>query len=317
MFGLLTFSSVFVFYSIYHCIYIYYLNYSNKNLKNKTSGFENEESEYFFHLLYIDFFDIDNNDVLSKIYNKEFVLGEQIYLEFNFQVEYEYFVTTYSYKDVIYKFLSTSKNLTFPMYIEQNIKNYSYINKIKQVVLCENDKDITNIILEYVGPNYNFYNDLNNKQYIDLILKCENVPFTNNKLKLIDNFNNIYYTKQYNSILNNEKKNENFPYKISFNNERKPEVLPFYTKSANNAESDTRNAESDTRDTKSDIRNAESDTRDTKSDTLDTESDTRDAESDTRDTKSDTRDSELYKTNVKYYLNYEYLKWNPNILSSI
>ena len=49
-----------------------------------------------------------------------------------------------------------------------------------------------------MGPNYNFYNDLNVKIPIKLILDINEFEYQNNyKLKLYDNFNNEYIQTDY------------------------------------------------------------------------------------------------------------------------
>jgi hypothetical protein len=109
------------------------------------------------------------------------------------------------------------------MYSSEQIKNYVYINKISsaKLLINETDKneisikneisvtekiDILPMLIQFIGPNYNFYKDLEvlgNKLNLDKILtylkfKNENVfdkvdtVNKNYKLILYDNFNNEY-----------------------------------------------------------------------------------------------------------------------------
>jgi hypothetical protein len=103
------------------------------------------------------------------------------------------------------------------MYSSEQIKNYVYINKISsaKLLIITTDKneitiideiDILPMLIPFVGPNYNFYKDLEVlgiKLYVDKILaylKFKNETIfdkldtvnKNYKLLLYDNFNNEY-----------------------------------------------------------------------------------------------------------------------------
>ena len=110
------------------------------------------------------------------------------------------------------------------MYSSEQIKNYVYINKIisaKLLITQTNKNEISNkneinvtdeidilpMLIPFVGPNYNFYKDLEflgknvtNVDKILLYLKIKNentfdkldIVNKNYKLLLYDNFNNEY-----------------------------------------------------------------------------------------------------------------------------
>jgi hypothetical protein len=103
------------------------------------------------------------------------------------------------------------------MYSSEQIKNYVYINKISsaKLLITESNKnemsktdeiDILPMLIPFVGPNYNFYKDLEvlgirlnlDKILAYLKFKNENVfdkldtVNKNYKLLLYDNFNNDY-----------------------------------------------------------------------------------------------------------------------------
>jgi len=96
------------------------------------------------------------------------------------------------------------------MYLPGNIKNYIYINKIIKAILFINEKnsdisleiDILEYILPFLGPNYNFYKDLDLKLDLKLVLKNVLLNYDNKilqddkyLLKLYDTFNNNYDLK--------------------------------------------------------------------------------------------------------------------------
>ena len=128
--------------------------------------------------------------------------------------ESDYFIINYIYNNIEYKYLckaTFTTEITFPVYNSEQIKNYIYINKINKALFIINNEesvDILNLILPFVGPNYNFYEDIS-KLYLKDILMYYNVrkeimfynklkfindsnESTNFHLELYDNFNNKF-----------------------------------------------------------------------------------------------------------------------------
>ena len=73
--------------------------------------------------------------------------------------------------------------------------------KIKSAEIIFDSKtiNITDILLEYIGPNYDFNYNTDYKQNIIEILKIENIienKSNNYKIKLVDNFDNEIYIKE-------------------------------------------------------------------------------------------------------------------------
>ena len=156
-----------------------------------------------------------NNELVKvKKYNKIFDKPKN--LEFNL-LTYDYFVIEYLVNNKLYKFLSTSESIKFPLY--DDIKNYVYINNISKAELIINigpkkgdtvdyfkTIDITEELIPFLGPNFTFYDDLYLNMDIKFIINyilsknlyfiktIENSDF---KLKLYDNFRKEYIVENF------------------------------------------------------------------------------------------------------------------------
>ena len=194
--------------------FIYFLNNLACAIYNYITGNDkivrkfDEKIDYVFYLEKIEFYK-DNKLVKAKIYNQSF--DNKKTLEFNIDVLYDYYLVTYKHNENTYDFLSNGDTLTFPFYDESEIKNYVYINKIIRAILKIEDFsiDIVQSLKRFVGPNYNFYKDIDCKiitkdiiKYImikhpnikHLTHKIDNNEF---KLTLFDNFQNEYNIQEY------------------------------------------------------------------------------------------------------------------------
>ena len=134
---------------------------------------------------------------------------EQNDIKLKVNILFDYYVVNYIYNNIEYKYYSNNNILKFPIYKEEQIKNYVYINRITKAILVINENieyDILAQILPFLGPNYNFYKDLDIKLSIKSILKyiyikdkkiLKEINFDNKNyyIKLYDNFNNEYYNK--------------------------------------------------------------------------------------------------------------------------
>ena len=201
-------------------LYNYFSNKRNKNIKVKKLD---HKENYSFIISNIEFFK-DCKCIKITNYNNEYSKQNNIELTVNFL--YDFYIVNYIYNNTEYKFYSENSFLMFPMYSIEQIKNYVYINKISsaKLLITETYKseisdksqiskisitdeiDILSMIIPFVGPNYNFYKDLENievKLHVDKILtylklKNENtfdkldIVNKNYKLLLCDNFNNQY-----------------------------------------------------------------------------------------------------------------------------
>tara|TARA_E500000178_G_scaffold356448_1_gene434458 strand:- start:6786 stop:7391 length:606 start_codon:yes stop_codon:yes gene_type:complete len=191
--------------------------YQTKKLKK----FDDIEDK-IFTLKTINFYK-NNKVVKTKIYNK--VYNKLTQLEFNL-LSYDYLIMEYLINNKLYKYISKSSNVIFPLYNKHRLKNFIYINQIKNAILIIPDElnnkkkiNITNDLLKFIGPNYNFYKDLGEKIERNLILdhiltsndECNNLlnNLINNlptnlqyylyeyELKLYDNFNKEYNIDKY------------------------------------------------------------------------------------------------------------------------
>ena len=197
----------FILFTLYNC-------FSNKKNKNITVKKLDDKKNYSFIIRNIEFFK-DSKCVEFTNYNNYYFKKNNIELNVNFL--YDFFVVNYIYDNTEYKYYSENSFLTFPMYSSEQIKNYVYINKISsaKLLIITTDKneititdeiDILPMLIPFVGPNYNFYKDLEVlgiKLYVDKILaylKFKNETIfdkldtvnKNYKLLLYDNFNNEY-----------------------------------------------------------------------------------------------------------------------------
>lgn len=194
----------FILFTLYNC-------YSNKRNKNITVKKLDHKKNYSFIIRNIEFFK-DGKCVEFTNYNNYYFKQNNIELNVNFL--YDFFVVNYIYDNTEYKYYSDNSFLTFPMYSSEQLKNYVYINKISsaKLLITESDESITDeidilpMLIPFVGPNYNFYIDLEvlgTRLNIDKILaylkfKNDNIfdkldtVNKNYKLLLYDNFNNEY-----------------------------------------------------------------------------------------------------------------------------
>jgi hypothetical protein len=135
------------------------------------------------------------------------------------QSKCDFYIINYEYNDKSYKYLDANSIVKFPIYTEEEINNYIYINEIKSVVLVnnqvkENEKEekkengeetieLTEEIKEFLGPNYNFYKDLDIKiQFKELNYIYNFVEELKDwKLVMTDKFDNLYIINDNNDYL--------------------------------------------------------------------------------------------------------------------
>lgn len=199
MYFLYTVCVGFTFIIILKCIFPNY----NKN----TKTFDYIDNNYKFYLENIEFYK-NNLIIKQKEYNKEFNIKKNI--ELGIDEIFDFIIVNYKYNNKSYKFYTNNNFLKFPLYSKNEIKTYVYINNITKAILeikiseIEIAKiDVLENILPYLGPNYNFYEDLNNKIYLNDIItiilseikeKNKQIELDNKKYQIIlyDAFNNEY-----------------------------------------------------------------------------------------------------------------------------
>lgn len=181
--------------------YLYNKFYSN--IKQKLT-FDDKKNNNFI-LLTIDQYSDEFKEIHSIIYNKKCSCDNKLEinnlqsLNFNNESNIIYNVVNYVCNNKTYKTLIKKNSFKFP--IVDEIKNYVYLNKIKSAEIIFDSKtiNITDILLEYIGPNYDFNYNTDYKQNIIEILKIENIienKSNNYKIKLVDNFDNEIYIKE-------------------------------------------------------------------------------------------------------------------------
>lgn len=197
--------------------YIYSRYFSNyKNQKKLTFS---EKKNNTFILLTIEQYSSNFKEIHSIIYNKKCNCKNRIKIDnldsLNINASNQtqesnnnsqiYNIVNYIYDNKTYKALIKENSFEFPIINE--VKKYVYLNKIKSAEIIfeenensqskDNNKNITEILLDYIGPNYDFNYETQYKQDINTILKIEELikNDTNYKIRLIDNFDNEVFIK--------------------------------------------------------------------------------------------------------------------------
>ena len=205
-------SGLIIFFGIYTNFFCNLLTFF---LKKKVKKFDYKAERYDFIINNIKFY---KNDECIKV--KEFGKTDknnlnlvQKKIELNYDFIYDFFVVDYNYNSNNYRFLSDNSFFTFPLYSKEQIKTYVYINKIKLAEIKDENEDenndinfnITEEINKFVGPNYNFYKDIDykfkSKNLISYLKSISILEKKDSRLKFIfyDNFNNKY--SSYNDYL--------------------------------------------------------------------------------------------------------------------
>lgn len=209
MFFLYVLSPLFVLTYIYTR---YFLNYQNIDKKKLT--FDDNKKNNTFILLTIEHYSSDLKENHSIVYNKKCSCKNKIKIDNldslninennqlqdnsnNNSQKNNYNIVNYIYDNKTYKALIRENSFEFPIINE--VKTYVYLNKIKSIEIMYDDsiKNITEILLDYIGPNYDFNYETDYKQDIDIILKIEELIDINKnyQIKIIDNFDNEVYIK--------------------------------------------------------------------------------------------------------------------------
>lgn len=219
MYILYLFTFGYITYNLFFYAYKYYFNQYKKidvkHKKNDNLAFENS-SKYSFLIKNIEFY---KDDKLIEVSNYNNLYFEQTILVFKLSYDYDYYIINYVFNDNEYKYLRNDEDMDtilFPMYNSEQIKNYVYINKISKALLILSEENselfeeinILEHVLPFLGPNYNFYSDLDNKLDIKLILK--NILMNKTKELFLNvhddnNNNDNNYIKHYNKILSTDK----------------------------------------------------------------------------------------------------------------
>ena len=192
MYFLYFLSNIFVLSVISYNI-IYYCTRPNKNLKLIN---ENENENECIKLICMKFYN-SNNDLIKQIDNNLLLnIDDSKTIDLSYYIfNYNYIVFHYYYKNKYYKWINSHNSnqiINFPFYKSFNYKTFVYINKITKVVLDDKILDDMNILIEpFLGPNYNFYVELEYALYPNQILDYFKINYNNNSIMtLCDVFNN-------------------------------------------------------------------------------------------------------------------------------
>jgi len=179
-------SSIFISYIIYNRFF----KIGSKKIGSKK--LEND-IEYFFTLNTVDIYNVDsdNNSTLDKTiyFNIVFNKKENVIINENCN----YLICNFTLNEKRYSKLIKNNEFIFPFYKKEQIIDYVYINKITKIhinIEDENIIDITDKLLKYIGPNYDFYCDKHNCLVKDFY-KLLNIKYTcNTIMKIYDRFDN-------------------------------------------------------------------------------------------------------------------------------
>jgi hypothetical protein len=182
---------------------------------NKVYKKFDHKNSYKYNLL--DFEIVKNNKIIDNIIyekniDKYVILNDSIIIDI---VDFDYICINYKINNKKYKYITNNNNLKLNLYNNEEIIDYIYINKIHDCILKINNNllNIQNDIIMFIGPNYNFYNDLYNKlNYINVIkyiLMKRKIYFNeeeilNSEINFKDNFMNEFKfnSNTFNGILN-------------------------------------------------------------------------------------------------------------------
>jgi len=182
---------------------------------NKVYKKFDHKNSYKYNLL--DFEIVKNNKIIDNIIyekniDKYVIINESIIIDI---VDFDYICINYKINNKKYKYITNNNNFKLNLYNNEEIKDYIYINKIHDCILKINNNllNIQNDIIVFIGPNYNFYNDLYNKlNYINVIkyiLMKRKIYFneeeiSNSEINFKDNFMNEYKfnSNTFNGFLN-------------------------------------------------------------------------------------------------------------------
>lgn len=182
---------------------------------NKVYKKFDHKNSYKYNLL--DFEIVKNNKIIDNIIyekniDKYVIINDSIIIDI---VDFDYICINYKINNKKYKYITNNNNLKLNLYNNEEIIDYIYINKINDCILKINNNllNIQNDIILFIGPNYNFYNDLYNKlNYINVIkyiLMKRKIYFneeeiSNSEINFKDNFMNEYKfnSNTFNGFLN-------------------------------------------------------------------------------------------------------------------
>jgi len=172
-------------------IYVIHINFFKNTDKKAKIKFEKITNCNFI----LNYLDIYLNNKLTEtisMNNTKYINKEDILVLSKF----DYYIMNYNYNNNNYKKLINNNKHKFPIYSKNEISNYVYINKISKIHVYQDNNEVINIIditdklLEFIGPNYNFYLDCNPMVVSDY-LNILNIDYNKNTSVLIyDNFNN-------------------------------------------------------------------------------------------------------------------------------
>ena len=192
MYFLYTISNIFVVsYILYKIIYVCIRPNTNLKLINEKNHNQN------IKLICTKFYDnnnifikkIDHNIIIKKNESKNIDLSYYLFY-------YNFCVIQFNHNDKIYNWISENNSnsnnnqiISFPFYKETEYKTYVYTNKIKKIFIDNKQQTNLHILIEpFLGPNYNFYSELNYSINLRQILNYFNIEYNNyTTMKLCDN----------------------------------------------------------------------------------------------------------------------------------
>lgn len=187
---------------IFSILGLFYKKYFTHNKKLKFDSFGDKKE---IILQNINFYDINNKLIMILPKNKNILKfnllnNESKIFDFSFHLfNYDYIIINFIYNNNIYKWLGKNniEKIKFPIYNKEDLKNYVYINKIGKVIIDDkNLDDLKNCINEFLGPNYNFYKELDYTITPKQILNYLNIQYKSDSiLHLYDRFNNKFSFK--------------------------------------------------------------------------------------------------------------------------
>lgn len=194
---------------IYIIIYCF-IKYKNNTNRDKFIKFDNDDDNCYWDLLNIEIYDNNYNFIETKEINKynckeqEVIDIKKIFSD-NILLDHDhlFYVINYLYNDIKYKLLIKNSSFLFPLYKKSEIKNYIFVNEIVKIII-NNNLSYTEILKKFLGPNYNFYCDLDLNPYISDLLKINNIniDILESNIYFVDKFDIKQIIQDYNSKIN-------------------------------------------------------------------------------------------------------------------
>jgi hypothetical protein len=112
--------------------------------------------------------------------------------------DYKFSLITHSVNEIVYKVIIYENEIRFPIY--ETISVPIFIRKIQKALIKIEDKehDITKVLLNFIGPEYNFYSNIGINMKLEDILFTDGIQFINLSDGFVELHDNLGIINKYN-----------------------------------------------------------------------------------------------------------------------